>query len=665
MPVANLMYGGGRKKKPKKQTKKVLKVKIQRDKQGRFIVVNKKKYRISDKVKDESLAKWVLKKIMTEKKEKKKDEEGGFVPNLQPYKDESLPEVVIQSELKKTQEELAKQIKERKELEKFLTQEEKQAMKEIKLRAGDKKLTLDDLKKVIKNRIVEPKKMADIDLLKEKYPKFKKEEEKKEIEKRVREKQEKLEDLIGVKRGSFSEKKNEEELDDILQKELENQEEKKGNGAKKSDEKKMCKDGLSNFQIDEMLKMIPEYKGCISSNELSKIKPLPRSRGGVIINTSPSTKKGEHWVSLFWDARKEGSNSIEYYDPLSDPILPSIQEGIKHLAERLNAHTYLKLKENKIKNQSDKSSNCGFFCVKFILDRMRGVPWVESSGFSNVKQGEGSIENMKADYGYIPSFGKKVVGAGILSTLKKIGKTGFTVAKNVIKNQPFITGRYPKSIQDLIDKYGNTPINEIGIYRDPINKAVSTVLNILSLGTFKKAQKKLGYSDMFHLYMVINPGKDNIRIERNEIPMGSIKAPSTDKDQQSMNVPDIPAGLTFGELMKNTADKVGYDKLNLYDVQNNNCQKFVIDVLQSNNLLNPALQSFIEQDSKSIFKAMPAYVKTVADLATNVAHKGRALTGQGKKRGRPRKITGGKSQMDTQLRFQVEPNYDFLDDFII
>jgi len=66
----------------------------------------------------------------------------------------------------------------------------------------------------------------------------------------------------------------------------------------------------------------------------------------------------------------------------------------------LKPENYLKLKENKIVQQSDKSENCGYFCMRFLIDRYRGKSFTESTGFdkidlNRVNKNENEIEKMK------------------------------------------------------------------------------------------------------------------------------------------------------------------------------------------------------------------------------------------------------------------------------
>ena len=61
-----------------------------------------------------------------------------------------------------------------------------------------------------------------------------------------------------------------------------------------------------------------------------------------------------------------------------------------------------------------------------------------------------------------------------------------------------------------------------------------------------------------------------------------------------------------------------------------NCQRFLIDLLQSNNLLAEPVQKFILQDMTEIVKKLPWYTKLIGQQTTDLAHRfDIALHGQG------------------------------------
>src|SRR5689334_3328754 len=73
----------------------------------------------------------------------------------------------------------------------------------------------------------------------------------------------------------------------------------------------------------------------------------------------------------------------------------------KLILKILKPETILKVKENKVVHQSDSTSNCGWFCCKFLIDRFRGKSFADATGYddrvkiSHIKHDEAEIERLK------------------------------------------------------------------------------------------------------------------------------------------------------------------------------------------------------------------------------------------------------------------------------
>jgi hypothetical protein len=159
---------------------------------------------------------------------------------------------------------------------------------------------------------------------------------------------------------------------------------------------------LYTDDIDKIMARYKDYVGTIARDQIKHIASnvKPRSRVAFVMNTDPSTKKGEHWVSIYVDARPNGSNSVEYYDSFADPCPPDVLKSLKHLVERMKPDSFLKFKENRVRHQSASTSNCGYFASRFLIDRFRNKSFSEATGFSDkiqnaVKENEAEIEKLK------------------------------------------------------------------------------------------------------------------------------------------------------------------------------------------------------------------------------------------------------------------------------
>ena len=75
---------------------------------------------------------------------------------------------------------------------------------------------------------------------------------------------------------------------------------------------------------------------------------------------------------------------------------------------------------------------------------------------------------------------------------------------------------------------------------------------------------------------------------------------------------------------------MGKEAYSSYSIKNN-CQQFLLNVLQANDLLTPEARQFIEQDVEKILKDLPSYSETVANFFTKVqASLNRIIEGNGK-----------------------------------
>lgn len=168
--------------------------------------------------------------------------------------------------------------------------------------------------------------------------------------------------------------------------------------------REMIGDGVSNggLSTGEILKMMKPYTkkgfvGVIPSDYVDKIDP--KRKFAFIMNTDPSSKKGKHWVGVFIDTKHD--MSIEYYDSFGVEPSKDFLKRIKLLIDKMKINVYLKLKVNKIKQQSSSTDNCGFFAMRFIMNRLDGKPFKFCSGFNDVKNGEEKIQLLKQKFGYI------------------------------------------------------------------------------------------------------------------------------------------------------------------------------------------------------------------------------------------------------------------------
>jgi len=161
-------------------------------------------------------------------------------------------------------------------------------------------------------------------------------------------------------------------------------------------------------------------------------------------------------------------------------------------------------------------------------------------------------------------------------------------------------------------------------------------MNVVSLGSFNKKMSRLPFDKLFHLFIVVKTDKNNrFLLEKNARIHTTSSVPNL-PNTTTMKVANIPADLTVANLIDNTEKQM--DSLFLpYNPVSNNCQNFILAVLQANKLITSDLTTFIKQDTSSLFQSDPTLAKIskgLTDLGASfdVAMHGGALALEKKKK---------------------------------
>ena len=248
------------------------------------------------------------------------------------------------------------------------------------------------------------------------------------------------------------------------------------------------------------------------------------------------------------------------------------------------------------------------------------------------KSGAGIFDYVKGFYDYA----KRQIGSQVADTIDFVKDPIGATKRKADKRQEYIkavifgASKLPPKAREILAQYGDTPITEIMVARNPVGSLLTGALNAVSLGDFKKKFKKLPYDKLYHLYMWLKVGDQNITLEKNEVITMDIDA-SIRAGSDTMKVP-IPAGLTLNVMLANTEKEMG-GKFLKYSAYNNNCQDFIMAVLKSNGLGDDAIYSFVKQDTKSLFSDN-SFLRKVSNTITDIgARVNTAIFGAGSKKG--------------------------------
>lgn len=193
-------------------------------------------------------------------------------------------------------------------------------------------------------------------------------------------------------------------------------------------------------------------------------------------------------------------------------------------------------------------------------------------------------------------------------------------------------GVLPKAVSDLIQKIddaGESTIERMVVVRTPVQAYVGQLMQIVSIGKYRDVISESYYDKMFHLAILIN---GRYILQKNEVIALTDSGDSLKNqlgkgsDTMAVKIPkDITPQLTFATLLESTKQHMGPKLFSNYCAKANNCQDFILAVLQSNGLAYPHLISFVKQNSEEIFNKLPIHTPQVARALTNVAAVGDKL----------------------------------------
>ena len=154
------------------------------------------------------------------------------------------------------------------------------------------------------------------------------------------------------------------------------------------------KAGLATQEIVELLHSIDHrYVSVIASDQVDQLS-LPKDGNlSFIMNLDPSYLGGSHWVAVNIDTMH--CKVLEYFDPLGGAPTADFLRRVQSVVGK--SPSLLKLKVNTMSDQSITTSNCGWFCIKFLHERVTlGYSWRRASGRD--ADGERLVENFKKRY---------------------------------------------------------------------------------------------------------------------------------------------------------------------------------------------------------------------------------------------------------------------------
>ena len=179
--------------------------------------------------------------------------------------------------------------------------------------------------------------------------------------------------------------------------------------------------------------------------------------------------------------------------------------------------------------------------------------------------------------------------------------------------------RYTLSLSSVMKRAGVSPVVKIEVSREPIASMIDKAFDVISFGSWGSAKTDNAIDKFFHLFCILSLADGTkYRLEKN----ANISLSKSDGHVNSDDVIVIQSntGLSIADMLEKTRLAVGDDRFFIYDAFKNNCQDFLINILQSNGLLTPEASNFIKQDVKDVAEKMPGYAKRFANSMTDLGH---------------------------------------------
>ena len=157
----------------------------------------------------------------------------------------------------------------------------------------------------------------------------------------------------------------------------------------------------------------------------------------------------------------------------------------------------------------------------------------------------------------------------------------------------------PPNVRQFMEKYKNNNIIRMVIDRAPLGAAM-TAMNALSLGEIEQRMKNTPYDKLYHLRIDITFNNNNVIALEKTSQIQTTLNPVVKPNAEQKNVSRLHQGLTLNNLLDG-ARKILGSKFLTYDAVDNNCQDFILAVLQGSQIGDKSDYDFVKQDTSLLF----------------------------------------------------------------
>ena len=170
-----------------------------------------------------------------------------------------------------------------------------------------------------------------------------------------------------------------------------------------------------------------------------------------------------------------------------------------------------------------------------------------------------------------------------------------------------------ENISPNVDKFmrdhGDEPILEMIISRNAVSSILTGSMKLIST----QFREKAGSNKLYHLKLLIRTTHSNVSLEKNEVI--SISPYKMNYGAENLYL-HFPPGITINILLQITRSEMG-NSLLTYSARDNNCQNFILSLLESNKLANSRNISFTKQSTTGLFSPIQL-TNTITDIAGKI-----------------------------------------------
>lgn len=193
---------------------------------------------------------------------------------------------------------------------------------------------------------------------------------------------------------------------------------------------------------------------------------------------------------------------------------------------------------------------------------------------------------------------------------------------------------YPPKVRALLQQKGNEHIERLTIYRAPLTRSTNLLLQAFTTlamrGKFQERLKDLNYDKLYHLALIAETKEGSrIFINKNEVIEIELNPKlSPEAELKPIDLTLIPPNLTINQMLSNTQQRMG-KRYFVYNAATNNCQDYILNILEANNIGDQSDREFVKQDVQYLFKGASRTITFASFLTSLSALKNRIIEGNG------------------------------------